>query len=164
MDFDGNGTLDLSFSSWSGGNGFHTVEPVIVWWDRSAFKSRDIGGIKNLYDFEKDGMIEIETTTVVPGVYECGQDCDSAMVSFRDILYAPSAVLGWREGELTDISSQVPEFYEVVRLPVLVEFLKKMNKKNIPDQPPGYTASLKCLMGCVASVMARADSLATGPY
>ncbi|MFO7655112.1 MAG: hypothetical protein R6X25_15035, partial [Candidatus Krumholzibacteriia bacterium] len=132
----------------------------VVRWDGRMFHQQDIGEWKAAYDLDADGTVEIETTFEMDDAGRCALDCDVAMAGVREIQYAPSAVWGWRDGGLTNVSAEVPDFYRNVRLPALAALREELAAGISDCGSAGCAEAVACQLECLKIVEARAARLA----
>lgn len=159
-DLNADGVFDLVYTAFTGGNAFGSSPLNVAWWDGNAFQIQGIGELKDFYDFDGDGSLEIETTYEMPGLSECGWGCDPGMASLRKIQYAPSVIWEWGAKDFVDVTTKVPEFFREVRIPALETRRADMEAAWDECATEACKEVLPCLLECLEMVEERARGFA----
>ena len=129
LDFNGDGIQDLMYETSAGGNMLENYWDRVVWWDGEEYQQQDIKHFKDAYDFDQDGILELETTIDADFLWDRAIQCKVSLATLRELQYTPSTILRWDGQRLVDVSAECPEFYRLVRVPKLEEEIRLMEEK-----------------------------------
>jgi len=161
IDLNGDDTMDLIYRTGTNGNCAFCTWHVAIIWDGKRFVESKFNYIKDIFDFEKDGYLEIESSGELPELMDCSFECQSPMVTIRNLAYAPSAVLRLDSNHYVDSSSTYPAFYSAIRIPRLTQIRMDRLRILLEGTATGEEEyQLQCWDKCFRLVLDRAYGLA----